>query len=268
MTDYTTVTPWPVRWSCDVSTYSATATGTAVQLATATIWALTGRQFGLTTVTLRPCRDYARDTPFPDAWLSWPGTQQPPLGATASGGYWGYWGVPALCGSCSQGCSCTGLATVRLPAPVHAVTSVRVDGAPLVTGSWRVDDYRWLVRTDGLLWPTQNNMSLDDTHLGTWSVTAVFGTLPPPGSEVAVGELACQLLRAMNGEDCRLPSTVTSLVRQGVTIQMPDPAQMFQTGLTGLYTVDLFIQTWNPGRLRARAQTYAIDRPTHRRVGT
>jgi hypothetical protein len=265
MPDYTTITPWPVRWSCDVSTSSATATGTAVQLATSTLWALTGRQFGYSTLTLRPCRDCARDTSYPDAWLSWPGTQMPPLGATSSGGGWG---VPALCGSCSQGCSCATLSQVKLPAPVHAVIAVKVNGAPLVTGAWRVDDNRWLVRTDGLPWPSQNNMALDDTAVGTWSVTAQFGSPVPAGAEVAIGELACQYLKAMNGQDCRLPSTVTSLVRQGVTIQMPDPSQMFKDGTTGLYTVDLFIQTWNPGRLRTRAKVYSVDGTTPRRVGT
>src|SRR4051812_21916659 len=106
MSDYTTVAPWPVRWPCDIASSSTTVVTTAVQIASNTLWALTGRQFGLTTVTLRPCRHYANPTPFPDGWLSWPGTQAPPLGATASGGYLGFWGVPGLCGSCAQGCSC------------------------------------------------------------------------------------------------------------------------------------------------------------------
>jgi hypothetical protein len=264
-TDWVTIDPWPVRWSCDdVNTASPTATGLAVQWATATLWALSGRQFGFSTVTLRPCRDEARDTPFPDAWLSWPGTQMPPLGATSSGGLYGYY-VPALCGSCQQGCSCATLSQIKLPAPVHAVTQVKVDGIVLTGSAYRVDDNRYLVRTDGFLWPMRNNVAIADTQLGTWSVTAQYGSPVPAGAEVAIGELACQFL---NGEDCTLPRQVTQLVRQGVAIQMPDPTADYKNGLTGLYTPDLFITIWNPGRLRQRARTYSVDSMPARRVGT
>jgi hypothetical protein len=267
MTEFAPTDLWPVTWVCDVSTESATATGRAVRFASDTLWALTGRQFGLTETTLRPCRNIARETPFPDAWLSWPGTQRPPLGASASGGIWGYW-VPALCGSCSSGCSCTSLSEVKLPVPVNSIVQVKIDGVALPSTSYRVDDNRFLIRTDGQQWPSSNDLGLDDDQIGTWAVTAQYGVPVPDGAGMAVGELACQFLKGMHGEDCRLPRTVTQLARQGVSITMPNPDEVFKRGMTGLYFVDLFIRTWNPNRLRQRSRVYSVDSRMHRRADT
>jgi hypothetical protein len=257
---------WPVRWSCDVSTQSPTVTGLAVQFASTTLWALTGRQFGLTSVTLRPCLNWPRQTPYPDGWLSWPGTQPPPLGASFSsgGGYWFGGG----CGTCNDGCSCTYGSEVKLPATVNSITQVKIDGAVLANTAYRVDDNRLLVRIDGFSWPHTNNLLANDTSIGTWSVTAQYGQVVPSSAALAVGELACEFIRGLNGEDCRLPRTITTLARQGVTITLPDLGDSFKKGHTGLYLVDLFITTWNPKRLRERARTYSVDIPVARRAGT
>lgn len=247
--DFTPTALWPVRWSCDVSTVSPYATGAAVKFASDTLWALSGRQFGLTTVTLRPARWYPIDTPFPDVWLAMPGAMMPPLGATGYSGGW--WGFPAGL--------CLGTTDAHLPAPVKTVSQVKVDGLVLPSSSYRVDDNRILVRTDGNTWPGFNDLRLDDSQIGTWSVTAAYGMAIPDGAELAIGELACEYLRGMNGEDCRLPRNVTQIARQGVTITMPNPTEAFKAGLTGLRLTDAFILTWNPGRLRRRARTYSVD---------
>jgi hypothetical protein len=263
--DFSPAASWEVIWPCDVSTESPTVTGLAVTFASEVLWSLTGQRFGFTTVKLRPCRDYAWETPFPDGWLPWPGAQPPPLGATG-GGFVGYWfGVG--CGTCVGGCSCTSISEVKLPAPVHAITEVRVDGSPLVTGAYRLDNGRLLVRTDGSTWPVSNNLALADTQVGTWSVTAMYGESVPTGAAIAVGELACEYIRGVSGQDCRLPRAVTQLARQGVTITLPDMSTMFDKGLTGLFFVDTFIKTWNPKNLRARARTYSIDSRPRGRVG-
>lgn len=266
-TDFLPVDPWPVAWTCDVGTESPTATGRAVTFATLVLWSLTGRQFGLSTVTLRPCAQYAQDTPFPDGWLSWPGTQAPPLGATSSGGYYGWW-FPAACGTCVNGCTCLGLASVKLPAPVYDVVEVRVDGSPLATGSYRLDENRFLVRTDGLTWPLSNNLLLNATQTGTWQVTARYGQAVPAAAASPIGELACEYLKASSGQDCRLPAGVTQLARQGLTISIPDLGDMLDRGRTGLYLTDVFIAAVNPGHLRQRSRTYSVDHAYARRVGT
>lgn len=256
--------PWPTLWSCDVSCESPEVTGRAVAFATEVLWALSGRQFGLCTVTLRPCRDdcldggfWPGDRPFWSAGLTYP---TPAL----IGGAW----FNLICGACGDSCSCSQLSQVTLPAPVYDVVEVRVDGSPLATGAYRLDDDRTLVRVDGGEWPRCNDLRLDDSQLGTWSVTARFGLPVPEGGTWAVGELACQFVSALSGADCRLPKQVTQLVRQGVTIQMDSITELLKDGVTGLYFVDLFIKTWNPNRLRRRSRTYSVDGARARRVGT
>jgi hypothetical protein len=156
----------------------------------------------------------------------------------------------------------------RLPDAVSSIIQVKVDGGVVPTGSYRVDDNRLLVRTDGQHWPRCNDLSKDDTQTGTWSVTAAYGQEVPEPGQLAAGELACEILKAMRGEDCRLPAGVTQLVRQGVTISIPDFGDILMKGRTGLYLCDMFIMSENPGHLRQRARVYNIDRPTQRRAGT
>lgn len=261
-TEFGPCEPWPVMWPCDVSCESPTVTGRAVEFATEVIWGLSGRQFGLCEVTLRPCRRDCYEFPWPGGWNEWPGTSW--LSPALIGGQW----FNIVCGTCPGTCACSQLSEVLLPAPVNRIVEVKVDGDVLVTGAYRLDDSRVLVRTDGGAWPRCNELELDDDQAGTWSVTASYGREVPAGGEWAVGELACELLKAFKGEDCRLPRNVTQLARQGVTISYPDMNALFDRGRTGLYLADLFIATWNPNHLNARSKTYSIDRPRHRRAGS
>jgi hypothetical protein len=150
---------------------------------------------------------------------------------------------------------------------VDHIVSVKMDGTPLVTGAYRLDETRILVRTDGQDWPRCNDLTKDDTQAGTWSVTAVGGEPVPTGGQLAAGELGCEILKAMRGEDCRLPAGVTQLVRQGVTISIPDFGDILMHGRTGLYLCDMFIMSENPNHLQQRGRAYSVDRPRMRRQG-
>lgn len=265
MTTYGACQSWTPTWVCDVSCESPVVTAEVVAAATDVVWALSGRQFGLCEVTLRPCRQDCTSFPWPGdslSWLPWPGTQW--VSPALIAGQW----FNVICGRCVSGCSCSSLSEILLPAPVHRIIEVKVDGSPLVTGAYRLDDARRLVRTDGSEWPTCNDLNLTDNQPGTWSVTAEYGRDVPELGRMAVGELACQLLRARNGEDCLLPANVTQLVRQGVTIQMPNVTELLRDNMTSLYLVNLFITTYNPNRLRRRSSVYGIDGTPPRRVGT
>lgn len=251
---------WPVTWPCDTSERSSADVATALAAATTVLDELTGHQFGICTVKIRPCRAECRDggswavgwPTWPDYWTSWGA-----VGVDA-------WLAIATCGSCSGGnCSCTFVPELVLPAPVVDVVEVKVDGAVLVTGAYRLDDGNRLVRLDGSDWPRCNDLLRTDAQTGTWSVTARFGRAVPAVGQLALGELACELLRALRGEDCRLPAGISQLTRQGVTITIPDVTDRLTKGLTGLYVVDMFITAVNPGRVRNRARTFAVDhRPT------
>lgn len=256
---------WPVYWTCDVSSASPALTGYAVSMATRTLWALSGRRFGACPVTIRPCRRDCYDT-WPWGWSEWGGSSTLDRWVWSDYRYW----VPLGCGGsgCSGGCSCTELSETVLPGPVSRIVSVKLDGAPMVTGSYRLDNNRLLVRTDGQRWPFCQDLSKEDTESGTWSVTALIGEDVPDSGALAMGELACEIVKAGQGQDCRLPPGVTSIVRQGITIQYPDVGQLLKDGRTGLYLVDMFLAAENPTGLRQRARVYSVDRPTIRRTGT
>jgi hypothetical protein len=248
--------PWPVLWpECKaVETASPAATGYAVQAATNILHGLSGRRYGLETVTVRPCRRDCYGWPFPNGWYQW---EAGPVWPVLFGGVW----MNLTCGSCQGGCQCTTLQEVLLPGPVASVTEVKVDGVVLASGgsAYQLVDGRVLVRTDGGSWPRCNDLAKPDTAAGTWSVTARYGLAVPTDGQLAVGELACEVLRAMGGEDCSLPRQVTSLARQGVTISFPDPTDLLDKGKLGLVLSDRFIQSVNPHGLQRRARVASPD---------
>lgn len=256
--DFGPCSDWPVRWVCDVSAESPAATGMAIAAATTVLWGLSGRRFGTCQVTLRPCRKECYDS----AW--WAG-YGPPWTTSWDYSYNGAWPWFSLgCGGCAGTCSCSEISEVILPSPVSSIVNVKLDGVA-VTGIYRLDNNRLLVRTDGQKWPRCNDLNKADTQAGTWSVTALYGEDVPEIAQLAVGELACELLKAMAGEECRLPPGVTQLTRQGVTVSIPDFGELFRDGRTGLYMTDMFLAWANPNRLMSRSRVYSVDRPAHRR---
>lgn len=255
---------WPVRWSCDLSVGAAAVTGAALQAATEVLWSLSGRRFGLCTVTLRPCKRTCSDVPWPNTL--WPSVQPGwtyPMPVNMGGGEW----LNLTCGSCVRDCSCVTLEEVLLPGPVYDIVQVKVDGDVLDSDAYRLDNSRILVRVDGGSWPRCNNLNLTDTEEDTWSVTARYGEDVPVIGQMAVGELACEFVKYMLGEDCALPQPIQSLSRQGVNITYVDPGELLANGRLGLRFSDMFIQTVNPGGLRARARFYDVDGPRARLVG-
>ena len=265
--DFGPCSPWEPVWTCDVSAKSPTATGIAVEAATEIMWALSGRRFGTCTTTLRPCRRNCYDT----AWwgmygAGWANTYTSP-GYAYSAGRFGMW-FELGCGSCNGECSCSFVSETILPFPVSSVVMVKMDGTPMATGAYRVDDNRRLVRTDGHAWPRCNDLSKNDDQPGTWSVTASYGEDVPELGKLAVGEMACELLRAMDGKDCRLPPGLTQLTRQGVSITLPLPSELFKEGKTGLYVCDAFISSVNPHGLARRSKVFSVDHRAPRRAGT
>lgn len=277
MTTFDNVDPctgWPVIWgACESDILaisgSAAVTGIAVQAATEVLYALSGRQFGVCQLTVRPCRRECSG----DGW-----------GYGGFGGWWewGQWPRPLfyqgtwyniMCGNCGNGggrsCSCQYVSEVWLPSPVSSVAQVKVDGVILDPSAYRVDDWRLLVRTDGHIWPICQDLTKSDSATGTWSVTVNFGQDVPVLGQVAVGELACQITKLILGDkSCMLPKPVQQLVRQGVTLNFLDPNEVFANGRIGLYIGDLFITTTNPHGLAERSQVYDVDNARWRVTGT
>lgn len=243
---------------------SAAISGYAVQAASEILYYASAQQFDTCQVTIRPCRKSC----FGDVW--------PRLLA----GWWEYGGgpVPALinglwyniaCGTCGTDCSCTIVSETLLPGPVREIAQVTLDGEVLVNGTdYRLDDYRKLVRLGGNQWPLCNDLTKGITESGTWSVTAIYGLPLPTLGKFAMGQLLCQIIADVLGDDCALPDNVTNVTRQGLSFTIDDVATLVQNGFTGLKYVDQFIQRYNPNKLPARPRLYDVDGPGYRVTGT
>lgn len=252
---------WDPTWTCHLPTGSYGASGQAAAIATEILFALSGRQFGLCTNTVRPCRSscFGDVYPSPDWWNSGGGLSYPQPALVQ-----GHW-LNLTCGDCTGGCSCTTVSEVVLPGPVVQVLQVKIDGVVQAASTYRLDDWRLLVRLNDL-WPLCNDLNLDDTHVGTWSVQFTTGVPVPALGQLACAELATEIAKYLACDStCVLPKPIQSITRQGMNIMFLDPNKVFADGKLGLYFCDLFIQTYNPAKLRRRSRAYDIDSLAARR---
>lgn len=258
-------TPADLPASCNAYGVDAGVQADALQFASDTLFLLSGRRWpGVCTATVRPC---SRSTA--GSLLGW----SIPFGGTGAGGapfgpfgYVGSWGEACGCNAVDS-CGCGSLPSITLGAePVVSIDQVKIDGNVLSPSLYRVDNYRELVRVaaaDGSNpgWPCCQRMDLADTHVGTWSVTFKYGGTPPVGGVLAAGVLACEIMKAIDPSlgECSLPSRATSITRQGVTVQLLDPMQVFAEGLTGIALVDGWLRSVNPHKLSRRSRVWSPD---------
>jgi len=238
----------------------------ALMAATEVLWARTKQQFGVCTMTLRPCHEECGSnftwTLARFGWQNATGWTWP--FPALVGGQWFNFG----CGDCSGGCSCGHApSTLRLPFPLVSVTEVLIDGQELDPNAYVVYNQQDLVRTDGGSWPRCNDLGSDDTEPGTWSVTAEYGIEPPILARQAVGQLATQIFKSCTGAaGCVIPTaTVREVTRQGVKKVFFDADSAFQAGRIGLYYTDLFISTYNPSGW-GMTSIFNIDGPRRQQV--
>lgn len=255
----------PCAWSIptplccdDWATYSPAIQSAAQDYAALVLWAATGRQFGLCTVQVRPCGI----TRCADGGIEF-------YGFDWSGGTWTPYifnGTWYNC-TCPGTCCCDPRCQVRLMGPVDSVTEVTIGGVVVPPDAYRVDDKHWLVRTDGECWPYCADLDSDDGD-NVFVVTYVRGGPVPPALLRAASMLACEWAKGCVGADCRLSNRVTSLARNGVTIEMASPETFLEDGLTGLWEVDSLIVQLNPYRRKQRSRIYAPELRVPRQVTT
>lgn len=215
------------------------------------LWALSGRQYGCCEITVRPCQDDCSDGCLPPAGAWNSGLQWTPV---LSNGVW----TNVTCRAHNGRCSCPAVSEVRLPGPVCAVLEVVVDGGVVPTGSYRVDDGEWLVRTDGERWPSCQAQSLALTEVGTWGVRYSRGIAVPPGGQRSLGEMMSEMWKACSGDTtCCLPKRVIASARAG--LQGIDPMEFLREGKTGLYFTDLWLSAVNPQHRPSGARVVSVD---------
>lgn len=145
--------------------------------------------------------------------------------------------------------------------PIISVDEVLIDGVEVDPETYRVDDYHRLVNLDGECWPSCNNFSLDATEPGTFSVTYTAGRRPPIELQMAAAELACELKRACNGLDCRLPRNVTHVSRQGVSMDISALEDAVSGSVSGLAAVDIAVRRYNCARAKGRVWHPSLHKP-------
>jgi hypothetical protein len=208
----------------------------AEDLAVSVMWALSGRQFGVCPVITRPCPPQRNWDRYNYDWptTAFYGLSELDRYLLASG--------CGCAGSCSQG----GPAMLHLPGPAQSVTKVTINGTVLDPAEYRLEG-DILYRLGGV-WPSQN-LGLPAGENGTWTVEYLQGTPPPAGTAKLVGLLANEFLAACNGGKCRLPRNVTNVQRQGVSFDMFNPNDIYDSGKTGLAEVDMWLAAVNPNHL-------------------
>lgn len=97
-------------------------------------------------------------------------------------------------------------------------------------------------------------------------VMFTWGRDVPAGGLIAAELLAVEFVKALRGEQCRLPGNVVSVNRQGVSIVL-DPTALLDNGRTGIPFVDTWVMTVNPNRLKAEPLLWSPEMPLPDVVG-
>lgn len=255
-----TCAPWATSADacspCDDYAIDPNALDDAMQMATDVLFNLTGRRWpGECIDVIRPQAQYRADD-----HRSW----WPPNAPAAPA--WGW------C-SCHRGreSGCSWMSEIKLPGHPVSSVSVLLDGA--VFTDWRLDDRRYLVRTDGEGWPCCQDMDADPaSDENTFEITYVYGKPPPLGGVRAAATLGCQYALACEPEAvrdgrCRLPKNIASVSRAGTTTNFFDPQKLIENGEVGIPEVDQWVMSVLMGDKRRRAtvmvpgQTRSARRP-------
>jgi hypothetical protein len=247
--------PWEPNMACcdEFADYDADLQLRAKSLAWSTMRALTGGRVGSCPVTIRPCLTPDVCTVcFGETWLA------PYVDAS------GNW-KNAACRR-EGTCSCCSMCEVILPGTAAMVTRVRLDGYTIDPQLFRIDNGNRLVRQDGQCWPSCQNMGAPAGAIGTFDITYIPGIYPTEAGLWAAGVLACEFAKACAGGKCRLPSSVTSIARQGVTMELSQG--MFANG-TGIREVDAYIESVNPNKIKTPPRVFSPElRQAQHRITT
>ena len=227
----------------------------AASMASDLLYRLSARKFpGICLRVVRPCRTGCACDHSGEDWY-WRGTE---------------W----VRGFDARACGCGCVSQVTLSGTVRTVVQVLIDGELVAPDSYRIDDYRHLVRladADGnrQAWPRCQRLDLPSSATGTFEVTYLSGLDPPALGIAAAASLACEFFRACpsGSGECALPSGVTRIIRAGLTIErVSSVASMLSKGASGLPLVDAFIAGYNSTGASLGPMVWSPDMPVPRRM--
>jgi hypothetical protein len=216
------------------------------------LWAASGRTFGYETITVRPVQPWPS---LPTNRPTWPYGHLPLLPGLLGP-------LPVLGGGYTDE-----RALAALDGPIVEIISVSVDGTVLNPSQYTVFDGCVLVRTDGNVWPWQQELTSPPDQVGAFVVNYTRGRALPPSGQVAYGILACELAKAINLDPtCRLPERTQKVSREGIDIEILDPQDFVASGRTGITEVDQWLHAVNPNKITAPMQVWSPDLPYNHRV--
>jgi hypothetical protein len=133
--------------------------------------------------------------------------------------------------------------------PVRQILSVITDRTQK-PDAYYLSDYKFLNAAPGSNWRLCDGVT----------VIYVYGTPPPIAGRYAAKVFADELLKSVTDpEACQLPQRVTSVTRQGMSFTLLDPQDFLDRGKTGIYSIDLFLSTFNPNKAQKRSKTFNVD---------
>lgn len=234
---YEPCTLWPVDPACltdDWESLEPSVRERSLALASATLHRLSGYRVTNCPITVRPCKP-ACGCHAPEPYI-YQGQWMPHI---AAGGRW-----VNSCGCSNFGCSCTELCAITLPGPIGRVDEVLV-GAVDLTAEVKVAGNQ-LIYTGGgdCPFPSCQDLAADPGEPDTFTVTYINGYAPDSLAAYAAGIMAMEYAKACSGKSCKLPIGTTSVVRQGVSIEIATGS--FPNGMTGIREVDAWISLWRP----------------------
>lgn len=142
--------------------------------------------------------------------------------------------------------------------PVAELTAVRVNGAVRSSLLYQRDGDRVAPTGTGYGWVGSGALAEVAVDY-RWGVEIVADTPFAGIVAAAMGEVANEWVQAQCGGECRFPSGLASVARQGVTKTFRDLSET--PLLLGLPLADQLIKSVNPGQLQQRSRVYSPDMP-------
>lgn len=138
-----------------------------------------------------------------------------------------------------------GACVIPLRGPATTVLDVTIDGATIDPTTYKLIDGHYLLRKTGS-WPTCNDLRLDATEAGTWTITYEWGNPIVFLARQASLELACELVKFSLGRPNRLPRGVTSANVQGVGVTARTLSETLRDAEEPIPAVARFLSVYAP----------------------
>lgn len=160
------------------------------------------------------------------------------------------------CAACEKfECGCSNTTALRIPGPIKSINRIVIDGIELDKSSYEIINDDVLLRLDGLAWPTRG--SLDDQ---SFMIEYTIGRSLSIAGRVAYGILICEFYKVLsNDKNCKLPTQLKSIVREGITVSSSENVDMLFSGRTGIYLVD----SWLASVMKQQTSEWPIASPDY-----